>query len=617
MSTPLALGIDFGNSFTTACWWNPKSNMPEIIRNEHGDERTPSIVFRGLDGVLVGKPAEQLLTESIFLPPEDQAAVLGRTFARFKSLLKNNLPQALPDGSQVTCIELVADLLIHIKRMAEQLCFHETIPAVVLTHPAAFTPKEKENLTQAATLAGFKEVALVEEPVAAILGYMASGAKAGDGVLVYNLGAGSCDVTYVKREGENQFRLPLRTCGVAIGGDDFDRAIYDHFDQLLISGYGVGFGGASKRLNLAMLMKCRRCKEKLSTLSQVRIAFYLPEKRQQAVLQMIRPDFEKLILEKVQRVLDLTRTMLNRIQEAEHDLNTVLLVGGATRTPLVRQALEAIMPVPPLNTMHADEAAAMGTVAYQMVKVKQPKAKSSTSSAPSITSATKEKPWENSLGMRFVPIPGLNCFFSIWLTRVQDYAAYISATTHKWPNPDFHQAPNEPVVMVSWEDAKTYCDWLTVNESKKDIIMRGWHYCLPTDAEWSKAVGVGTEIGSTPKNKDGKIKDIYPWGVEWPPPPNAGNYAHSLGVDTYYFTSPVGSFPGNCYNLYDMGGNVWEWCEDLYDPQGTSRVTRGASWSNSEIRLLLSSARNHARQRDCYNNLGFRCILRYETCARQ
>lgn len=113
------MGIDYGTSYTTACWWNPKTGVPEVIRNEHGDEKTPSVVFRGAGETLVGKAALEQLAESAHMAPSDRAQVLGRTFKSAKLLLKDNVPLALPDGSVVTPVELAADVLKHLKRVAE------------------------------------------------------------------------------------------------------------------------------------------------------------------------------------------------------------------------------------------------------------------------------------------------------------------------------------------------------------------------------------------------------------------------------------------------------------------------------------------------------------------
>ena len=105
------------------------------------------------------------------------------------------------------------------------------------------------------------------------------------------------------------------------------------------------------------------------------------------------------------------------------------------------------------------------------------------------------------------------------------------------------------------------------------------------------------------------IKDVYPWGREWPPPVGAGNYSHSLKVDKFDYTAPVGSFASNKDGLHDMGGNVWEWCEDKYSPTSTRRVLRGASWGGNYPGDLLSSRREGITPGRRYPGVGFRCVL--------
>ena len=141
-------------------------------------------------------------------------------------------------------------------------------------------------------------------------------------------------------------------------------------------------------------------------------------------------------------------------------------------------------------------------------------------------------------------------------------------------------------------------------------IKAGQKYRLPTDAEWSVAVGLGKEVRDTPEAKDGGIKDVYPWRKEWPPAVGAGNYSKSLKVDNFEYTSPVGSFAANKLDLHDMGGNVWEWCEDWYDPAAKAlRVLRGASWSSIHPGSLLSSFRYYGTPDYRNVSVGFRCVL--------
>jgi len=261
------------------------------------------------------------------------------------------------------------------------------------------------------------------------------------------------------------------------------------------------------------------------------------------------------------------------------------------------------------------------------------------------------KPHENGLGMRFVPVPGTKVLFSLYQTRVKDFRVFIRESGyvhmretkdsdsrmwsldkdgnkqrgHSWENPGFKQTEDHPVVGVSWNDAKAFCEWLTVRERAAARLPAGWEYRLPTDHEWSVAAGLTEEDPKkTPEEKDGKIEDKFPWGTEWPPPAGAGNYAgeevddghwpSNFSVlkgykDGYPRTSPVGSFKPNAHCLYDMGGNVWQWCEDEYRPGAGSRVLRGASWRNIGRGYLLSSIRDNGHPGYRNDGRGVRCVV--------
>ena len=228
--------------------------------------------------------------------------------------------------------------------------------------------------------------------------------------------------------------------------------------------------------------------------------------------------------------------------------------------------------------------------------------------------------WENSLGMKFAPVGDL--LFGIWLVRVRDYDAFCQATGRTRPAPDFQQDPLHPVVKVNLEDANAFCEWLTQKELHAGMIETGQLYRLPTDAEWSEAVGLPQEAGATPEERDGKSRE-FPWGSKWPPPPGAGNYADATlkrgsttrisgYSDRYAQTSPVASFSANRYGLFDMGGNVWEWVQDSYKGDSHGKdwgVLRGGSWATSAMAELRSSYRNVVDRAERDVIFGFRVVL--------
>lgn len=228
-------------------------------------------------------------------------------------------------------------------------------------------------------------------------------------------------------------------------------------------------------------------------------------------------------------------------------------------------------------------------------------------------------PRENSLGQRFAPVGDVE--FCVWLTRVKDFEAFARDTglkSTKWRTPGFKQGPAHPVVNVTWQEAIAFCDWLTDKEHQEGVLPPDQFYRLPTDLEWSQAVGLPAETATTPETRDLDVPDVYPWGNVWPPPAGAGNYAgEETGSDVaiqgyddgFAWTSPAGSFPPNQYGLYDMGGNVWQWCMDSWNAESQARVLRGASWYNGSLKVsLLSSCRTHAAPDSTTDNYGFRIV---------
>ena len=241
--------------------------------------------------------------------------------------------------------------------------------------------------------------------------------------------------------------------------------------------------------------------------------------------------------------------------------------------------------------------------------------------------------WTNSLGIIFVRVPDMKVSFSIYETRVKDFTAFAVANPKlagtNWNQAFYHgvtpvsPSPDFPVVNVSWNEATAFCAWLTETERAAGEVSAKEFYRLPTDEEWSRAVGIGgRETGATPKEKSAKLENVYPWGTQFPPPPGAGNFADRAALnyftnwphienynDGFVTTSPAGSFTPNALGIYDLAGNALEWCEDLYDAAHHQRVLRGGAWNNCGPKSLLSSYREHVAPERFSVVTGFRCVL--------
>jgi molecular chaperone DnaK len=344
------LGIDFGTSTSSMAWFNPATQRAEVIKNWEEHEWTPSVVYFGEAEILVGEPALQMLEDD----EECKRVILSP-----KRHLASNSHLPLP-GKKLKAVDAAAEILRKLKMDAERLHFHEPVKRAVITYPASFSTLERDMVSKAGTLAGFEELVLIEEPVAAALAYAREGLNVGQYILVYDLGGGTFDVALLENE-QGVFRINQTPRGIPnLGGDDFDRALYIYCEEIINQRMHRPIDPEGE--NKAFLLLCRTNKESLSTNEHSRIATYL-----QGVLfeEMIdRKAFESMIQVDVDRTVRLTQELIAESKENGKVVDTIVLIGGSSKIPLVMRKLGATLPVEPKEWQHRGVAVALGAAYY-------------------------------------------------------------------------------------------------------------------------------------------------------------------------------------------------------------------------------------------------------------
>ena len=613
-------GIDFGTTTSSMAWVDPRTGEAKVIKNAEGEEKTPSVVWFGADAVLVGTPAEQMLED----PDECRRVVQS-----IKLKLVSDSILALPDR-RVKAIDVAAEIFRKLKRDANELHFHAAVDRAVVTCPAAFDIREREAIEQAARLAGFTEVRTLEEPVAAALAYSRAGLGVGRHVLVYDLGGGTFDLALLREEGGG-FALALPPDGLPrCGGDNFDAALYDWCDKEAERQCGQPLNGQGR--DLKFLRDCRKRKENLSVRDEVPFSSLVGEGRV-FKCTLTRKLFEELIVERVDSTVRLTAKLVREACDQGFPVDTVVLIGGSSRIPLVQRKLKEALPVEPHKWQHQDVAVALGA-AYFAQGLWQPRPAVVTQGATNDDKNDRQARERAAVARQAVLTPqGIHGWSAEQVQTLQRAVAealrlgpvFRASLNDGSEGPEMVVIPPGSFLMgasdsddlaygeegpphrvtigrpfaigrypVTFDEYDRFCvaskrvtpdarGWgrdrcPVINVSWDDAVayclwltgQTGRAYRLPTEAEWEYAARAGAATRWS-FGDDQKALVDYAWFEG-----NSGGKTH-----------PVGEKRPNAWGLYDLHSNVWEWVQDRWHDRYADAPADGSAWEGGAAGRVL------------------------------
>jgi len=346
MEAEIIVGIDLGTTNSEVAVI--RDGRPEVL-SENGEAILPSVVGLDLQGkLLVGHPARNQAP----LAPE-------RTISSVKRKMGQEIKLSL--GSlQFTPQEVSAVILRTLKTRAEK-ALGRSVKKAVITVPAFFNDAQRRATREAGELAGLEVVRILSEPTAAVLTYDPHPTEH-ERLLVYDLGGGTFDVSLARVEG-GVVEIQSSHGDVELGGDDFDQILLDHVCDQFLKEHGIDLR-RSAAARARLLRAAEDAKKRLSTepIAVVEEEF-IAEKNGRPLhlaIEIARSDYENWIRPMLLRTLDCVGRALADAKVHAGQIDKVILVGGATRTPLVRELLEERLGRPVHLEIEPDLAVAMG-----------------------------------------------------------------------------------------------------------------------------------------------------------------------------------------------------------------------------------------------------------------
>ncbi|HEY8481751.1 MAG TPA: Hsp70 family protein [Spirillospora sp.] len=356
-----AVGIDLGTTFSAVAVVRA-GGRPELLWNREGDHLTPSVVlFQDAGQVLVGKTAKNAAKDL----PDDCVQFVKRQMG--------NADWSFVDshGGVHGAEELSALIL---KRLAEDAseALGEPVRDVVITVPAYFDDARRTATRQAGEIAGLNVLRLINEPTAAGIAF-GSGDMGEGTLLVYDLGGGTFDVT-VMRVGGDELEVIATTGDRNLGGFDFDNRLMEHVAEQVREQGGPDLYDDG-RLQGELREKCEQAKHALTRAAQTRLFF--SDAGGTFTVTVTRERFEELTEDLLARTADAAEEVLEEADLTWAQIDRVLLVGGSTKMPMVREMIERVSGKAPDTSVNPDEAVALGAAIvadYELTRKDESKA---------------------------------------------------------------------------------------------------------------------------------------------------------------------------------------------------------------------------------------------------
>jgi molecular chaperone DnaK len=355
------LGIDLGTTNSVAIIYNDKKDILDVVKVDGTDEILPSVVCYSPEGIIVGAEAKA----GAIVYPESTVLSVKRMMGSGDGIHLGDMEKSPEDVS--------ADILRKLKRAAEEQA-GETFDEVVVTHPAYFNDRQIFATKQAGLMAGFKNVYLLSEPLAAAIeyGYRQSYAQT---LLVYDLGGGTFDacVLQVSRDenGQEIFQELSDVGDMNLGGDDFDSELVRWMKAAFTETNGIDLDELDnterKRVMQKLKQEAEQTKKKLSGTNKVAVRInpllIVDGVPKNLNAEITREEFEALIRKYVDRSRDIIEEALKRADKQADEISKVVLVGGSTLIPMVRRMVAGYIKEPYRATDPA-KSVAMGASIY-------------------------------------------------------------------------------------------------------------------------------------------------------------------------------------------------------------------------------------------------------------